>query len=215
LFQTRASRCVRLASQHARVHSASRRTISLLAPFSRPVRGVPTGQDSRTSHMHLRAWQAARRDRTVNREGTGVLAHDQHRQYRSRPHRLLQGHLRDGRTEASHPNETRALDSSTTSLRPEPKCGYPRSAIYSHDLRLSSTRASATVRQMRCAHAREDLRHDRLPKTIRVDQESEFVSRDLDLWEYTMPSRLTSVDRGSRRTMPTSRRLAAASGRSA
>ncbi len=38
-----------------------------------------------------------------------------------------------------------------------------------------------------CGHASCD---DWLPKTIRVDQSSEFVSRDLDLWAYTEGVRL-------------------------
>ena len=50
------------------------------------------------------------------------------------------------------------------------------------------------------------------PKTIRVDQGTEFVSRDLDIWAYVRGgSRSTSHGLESRPTMPSPRHSTAAS----
>jgi hypothetical protein len=54
-------------------------------------------------------------------------------------------------------------------------------------------------------------RNGRLPRVIRVDQGTEFVSRDLGLWA----SRSTSPDRASRPTMPSSRHSMAGSAQNA
>jgi len=53
------------------------------------------------------------------------------------------------------------------------------------------------------------------PKTIRVDQGSEFVSQDLDLWAYARASRWTSRGQANRRTTSSSKRSTGACGRSA
>ena len=53
------------------------------------------------------------------------------------------------------------------------------------------------------------------PKTIRVDQGSEFVSRDLDLWAYAKGVTLDFTRPESRPTTPTSKPSTVASGRSA
>jgi len=53
------------------------------------------------------------------------------------------------------------------------------------------------------------------PKTIRVDQDSEFISRDMDQWIYSGVSRSTSQDPASQPTTPTSRPSIAGSGRNA
>jgi putative transposase len=54
------------------------------------------------------------------------------------------------------------------------------------------------------------------PKTIRVDQGSEFASRDLDLWAYVKGvTRWTSQGQANLPTTPSSRRSTVASGRSA
>ena len=50
------------------------------------------------------------------------------------------------------------------------------------------------------------------PATIRVDQGTEFISRDLDLWAYQRASRSTSPGPASQRTMPSSKRSMAGSG---
>ena len=52
------------------------------------------------------------------------------------------------------------------------------------------------------------------PKEIRVDQGSEFVSRDLDLWAYRHGVTLDFPGLASRPTMPTSKRSTVGSGRS-
>jgi putative transposase len=54
-----------------------------------------------------------------------------------------------------------------------------------------------------------------LPATIRVDQGSEFVSRDLDLWAYQRGVTLDFSRPGKPTTMHSSRRSTAASGQSA
>jgi len=51
------------------------------------------------------------------------------------------------------------------------------------------------------------------PKAIRVDQGSELVSRDLDLWAYHRGVRWTSLVLAKRQTMPSSNRSMASSGR--
>jgi putative transposase len=53
------------------------------------------------------------------------------------------------------------------------------------------------------------------PKTIRVDQGTEFVSRDLDLWAYVKGVTLDFSRPENRPTMPSSRPSTDASGRSA
>ena len=53
------------------------------------------------------------------------------------------------------------------------------------------------------------------PKTIRVDQGTEFVSRDLDLWAFANALRSTSRGLASRPTMPSSRRSMADCGQNA
>ncbi|MHC2357597.1 transposase InsO family protein [Sinorhizobium meliloti] len=52
-------------------------------------------------------------------------------------------------------------------------------------------------------------------RTIRVDQGTEFVSRDLDLWAYAKGVTLDFSRPGSPRTTPSSKRSTAASGRNA
>jgi putative transposase len=53
------------------------------------------------------------------------------------------------------------------------------------------------------------------PTAIRVDQGSEFISRQLDLWAYEHDVTLDFSLPGSRPTMRSSRRSTGASGRSA
>ena len=57
------------------------------------------------------------------------------------------------------------------------------------------------------------LRQLEVPKAIRVDQGTEFVSRDLDLWAISAASRSTSPDRASPLTTPSSSRSTANSER--
>jgi putative transposase len=54
-------------------------------------------------------------------------------------------------------------------------------------------------------------RQGRFPAVIRVDQGTEFVSRDLDLWAYQRGVSLTSHGPASPPTMPSSSRLMASS----
>jgi transposase InsO family protein len=53
------------------------------------------------------------------------------------------------------------------------------------------------------------------PKTIRVDQGSELVSRDMDLWPMPEASRSTSRDPASQQTTRSSKRSTGGSGRNA
>jgi transposase InsO family protein len=53
------------------------------------------------------------------------------------------------------------------------------------------------------------------PRTIRVDNGSKFISRDLDLWAYARMSRWTSHVLASRRTTVSSRRSPESSAQSA
>lgn len=52
------------------------------------------------------------------------------------------------------------------------------------------------------------------PKTIRVDNGPEFISRELDLWAFMRASRLTARGPANRRTTPSLKALTASSARS-
>lgn len=102
--------------------------------------------------------------------------------------------------------------SSTTSSRPAKSCAYGRSTP-------TRTRPAADPR---FAYRDEDVvqtlervcKRLGYPKTIRVDNGSEFISRDLDLWAYANNVTLDFSGPEIRPTMASSRRSTASSGAS-
>ena len=70
------------------------------------------------------------------------------------------------------------------SLRPDASCACSRSSIRSRGSRRRSSPASTSAAPMSWRCWNEVGRQVGFPKTIRVDQGTEFVSRDLDLWAY-------------------------------
>jgi len=100
------------------------------------------------------------------------------------PKRRVRANLRDDRREATHPNETWAMDFVHDQLATGNKIRVltvvdlfsryspvldPRFSYRAEDVVQTLERTCATMGY---------------PKTIRVDQGTEFVSRDLDLWAY-------------------------------
>jgi putative transposase len=101
------------------------------------------------------------------------------------PKRRVRAKLRDDRRDATHPNETWAMDFVHDQLATGNKIRVltvvdifsryapvldPRFSYRAEDVVATLDRTCAVVGY---------------PKTIRVDQGTEFVSRDLDLWAYT------------------------------
>jgi putative transposase len=89
------------------------------------------------------------------------------------------------------------------------------------DWQVSIRRACAVIRfDPRFSYRGEDVvttlericRHVGYPATIRVDQGSEFISRDMDLWAYQRGVTLDFSRPGNRRTTPSSKRSMAGSG---
>lgn len=101
------------------------------------------------------------------------------------PKRRVKAKLRDDRKEATQPNETWAMDFVHDQLATGKKIRVLTVVdIFSRyspviDPRFSY-RAEDVVNTLQKVCAKVGY-----PKTIRVDQGSEFVSRDLDLWAYT------------------------------
>lgn len=101
------------------------------------------------------------------------------------PKRRVKAKLRDDRRDATQPNETWAMDFVHDQLATGTKIRVLTVVdIFSRyspiiDPRLSY-RGEHVVQSLERACSRIGY-----PKTIRVDQGTEFVSRDLDLWAYT------------------------------
>jgi putative transposase len=101
------------------------------------------------------------------------------------PKRRVKAKLREDRREATHPNETWAMDFVHDQLATGNKIRVLTVVdLFSRyspvpDPRFSY-RAENVVQTLEKTCAVTGY-----PKTIRVDQGSEFVSRDLDLWAYT------------------------------
>ena len=99
------------------------------------------------------------------------------------PKRRVKAKLRDDRRPATRSNETWA------GLRPRSAC-HGTEATGAHDRRYvlalfaGGGAAVQFPRRRCCGGARKGRSRSRLPAMIRVDQGSEFVSRDLDLWAY-------------------------------
>ena len=129
----------------------------------------------------------------LQREGLTVNIKKTHRVYNElglqlrnkTPKRRVRAKLRDDRKPATQPNETWAMDFVHDQLATGKKIRVLTVVdIFSRfspviDPRFSY-RAEDVVQSLEriCAQAG-------YPKTIRVDQGSEFVSRDMDLWAYT------------------------------
>lgn len=128
----------------------------------------------------------------LRREGWPVNAKRVYRLYREMglqlrnktPKRRMKAKLREDREEASRANETWAMDFVHDQLA----TGRRIRVLTIVD---TFTRYSPAV-DPRFSYKGQDVvetlervcRHAGYPKTIRVDQGSEFISRDLDLWAY-------------------------------
>lgn len=97
------------------------------------------------------------------------------------PKRRVRAKLRDDRREATQPNETWATDLCTTNWQLVTRSACWPWSICSRVTRSPFQLCAENVVQTldgTCAGIAS-------PKTIRVDQGTEFVSHDLDLWAYT------------------------------
>jgi putative transposase len=129
----------------------------------------------------------------LRREGWAINQKKTRRVYRElglqlrnkAPKRRVKAKLREDRREATHPNETWAMDFVHDQLATGNKIRVLTVVdLFSRyspvlDPRFSY-RAENVVQTLEKTCAVTGY-----PKTIRVDQGSEFVSRDLDLWAYT------------------------------
>lgn len=126
------------------------------------------------------------------------------------PKRRVKAKLRDDRREATHAHETWAMDFVHDQLATGSKLRILTIVdLYSRFSPVIDPRPSyrgedvvATLERV-CAEIG-------YPHSIRVDQGSEFVSRDLDLGLISTTSRSTSADRASPPITPLSRRSTAA-----
>ena len=92
--------------------------------------------------------------------------------------------LREDRQSATQPNETRAMDSFMISLPLGASCGCSRSLTRSRASRRRSNLGS-NFRGPDVVEILEEVgRQIGFPNAIQVDQVTEFVSHDLDLWAY-------------------------------
>ena len=129
----------------------------------------------------------------LQREGWNINLKKTHRIYNElglqlrnkTPKRRVKAKLRDDRKPATRPNETWAMDFVHDQLATGKKIRVL--TVVDTFSRFSpiidprfSYRAEDVVRALETKCAATGY-----PKTIRVDQGSEFVSRDLDLWAYT------------------------------
>jgi putative transposase len=101
------------------------------------------------------------------------------------PKRRVKAKLREDRSPASRPNETWAMDfvhdqlalGSKLRVLPVADIVSKFSPVIDPHFRYRTEDVVKTLERI-CGQVG-------YPKTIRVDQGSEFVSRDLDLWAYT------------------------------
>ena len=131
------------------------------------------------------------------------------------PKRRVKAKLREDRCEATGPDETWAMDFVHDQLATGRKIRIltvvDTFTRYSPVIDPRFTyRSENVVEALDRACARLGY-----PKAIRVDQGTEFVSRNLDLWAYAHGSPSTSPGPASRRTTPSLRPSMAASGPSA
>lgn len=119
------------------------------------------------------------------------------------PKRRVKAKLRADRTEPTHSNHVRAMDFVHDQLATGRKIRVPTVVD-------TFSRFSPVV-DARFSYKGEDVvqtlervcRQIGYPATIRVDNGSEFISRDLDLWAYHKASYLTSRGQANRPTTAT------------
>jgi putative transposase len=128
----------------------------------------------------------------LRREGWRVNSKRVYRLYREMslqlrnkiPKRRVKAKLREGRQSATRANRPGRWTLSMISWRPDASCACSRSSTrfsrYSPAIEPRFTLRGADVVEI----LEEVGRQEGFPKTIRVDQGTEFVSRDLDLWAY-------------------------------
>ncbi|MBB6309700.1 putative transposase [Xanthobacter tagetidis] len=131
------------------------------------------------------------------------------------PKRRVKAKLREDRATATRPNDVWAMDFVDDQLATGRKIRvltvvdtFSRfSPVVDSRFSYRAEHVVATLERV-CAKVG-------YPRTIRVNQGSEFVSRDLDLWAYAKGGHWTSPAPASPPITPSSRRLTAASGVSA
>ena len=100
------------------------------------------------------------------------------------PRRRVKAKLRDDRQAATHPNQTWAMDFVHDQLATGKKIRVLTIVdIFSRFSPIVDPRFSYRAEDVVAALERTCVRLG-YPRTIRVDQGSEFISRDLDLWAY-------------------------------
>jgi putative transposase len=153
---------------------------------------------------------------TINQKRTRRIYNELGLQLRNKtPKRRVKAKLREDRTPATRPNDVWAMDFVHDQLATGRKIRvltvvdtFSRfSAVVDPRFSYRAEHVVTTLERV-CAKVG-------YPRTIRVDQGSEFISRDLDLWAYAKGARWTSPGPASPPTTPSSRRSMAASEASA
>lgn len=156
----------------------------------------------------------------LDREGWDINIKKVYRIYRElgtqlrnkTPKRRVKAKLRDDRAEAVGPNEVWAMGFVHDQLATGKKLRVLTVVdTFSRYVPVLDARFSYRGEDMVATQDRT-CRFVGYPKTIRVDQGSEFVSRDMDLWAYQRGVTLDFSRQASRPTMPTSKRSMADSG---
>src|SRR5262249_27931576 len=119
--------------------------------------------------------------------------------------RLVKAQLREDRSPARAPNQVRAMDF----VHDELFDGRKSRVLTVVDTFTRLSPAIEVRRQFRGAEVVEILervsRDIGYPKTIRVDNGPEFISKEFDLWAFSAASRSTSAGPANRPTMPLSK----------
>lgn len=162
-------------------HYKSRRTGQ--APLERRIKEICETRvryGYRRVHVHLRrdGWK-------INMKKTRRIYSELGLQLRNKhPKRRVKAKLRDDRQEAVGPNDVWAMDFVHDQLATGKKLRI-LTVVDTHSRYCPAADARFTYRGEDVVQTLEGIcRKTGYPKTIRVDNGSEFISRDLDLWAY-------------------------------
>ena len=146
----------------------------------REIAGIRVRYGYRRIHVLLR-----REGWSINQKKTRRIYRELGLQLRNKtPKRRVKAKLRDDRRPASRPNEIWAMDFVHDQLATGQKLRVLTIVDTFPGSRPRWSRASATEAPTSWEVLERVGREGGFPMTIRVDQGTEFVSRDLDLWAY-------------------------------